>query len=201
MSRKGVSAQEKRDRLLNVFHESCEVYQLKELEKIGPTKGISGPAVQETLQTLVDDDFVSVDKIGISKFYWSFPMAAVQKKKNRLEELDLGLKIEADKQVRLRCAIQEESQGQEESDERALLIERLHELQKENVTLEEKLATHSIAAKLAKKVNADKVAKEAANRWADQIWFLRTYCEAELNTSERYFNEAFGIDDDYLDLV
>lgn len=38
--RKGVSLEEKRNRLLNIYHESKDVFNLKEIEKLGSKAGI-----------------------------------------------------------------------------------------------------------------------------------------------------------------
>lgn len=40
--------------------------QLKELEKLGPRKGVITQSVKDVVQSLVDDDLVSKDKIGTS---------------------------------------------------------------------------------------------------------------------------------------
>ena len=60
MSKKrGLSVDEKRSKMLEVFYEKKEVFQLKELEKICPKeKGITPMSVKEILQSLVDDDLV-----------------------------------------------------------------------------------------------------------------------------------------------
>ena len=40
MVRKGVSLQEKRERILRIYHESKEVFNLKEIEKLGSKAGV-----------------------------------------------------------------------------------------------------------------------------------------------------------------
>jgi len=55
------------------------LFQLKELEKMGPRKGVIAQSVKDVVQSLVDDDLVSKDKIGTSVSYhpkqWrSFPL-------------------------------------------------------------------------------------------------------------------------------
>lgn len=35
-------------------------------------------AVKDTLQTLVDDGLVNMEKIGTSNYFWSYPSAAIQ---------------------------------------------------------------------------------------------------------------------------
>jgi hypothetical protein len=41
-------------------------FQLKELEKLGPKKGVISQSVKDVVQSLVDDDLVLKDKIGTS---------------------------------------------------------------------------------------------------------------------------------------
>ena len=51
--------------------ELCCEFQLKELEKLGPKKGVITQSVKDVVQSLVDDDLVLKDKIGtsVSKFF------------------------------------------------------------------------------------------------------------------------------------
>lgn len=71
---KGVSAEEKRTRLLQLFYEKKQFYQLKDLEKLAPKeKGIVANSVKDTLQNLVDSGLVDTDKIGLSVYFWAFP--------------------------------------------------------------------------------------------------------------------------------
>lgn len=42
------------------------MFQLKELEKLGPKKGVISQSVKDVVQSLVDDDLVLKDKIGTS---------------------------------------------------------------------------------------------------------------------------------------
>ena len=58
MKKKPLSFEEKRIRLLSVFHESKEVFNIHELEKIGPKKGIVFQSVKEVLQSLTADELV-----------------------------------------------------------------------------------------------------------------------------------------------
>lgn len=44
----------------------CCSFQLKELEKMGPKKGVISQSVKDVIQSLVDDDLVLKDKIGSS---------------------------------------------------------------------------------------------------------------------------------------
>jgi hypothetical protein len=42
------------------------IFQLKELEKMGPKKGVISQSVKDVVQSLVDDDLVLKDKTGTS---------------------------------------------------------------------------------------------------------------------------------------
>ena len=89
MSKKrGLSLEEKRERMIEIFYEKKEVFQLKDLEKIAPKeKGITAQTVKEVLQSLVDDGKIDSDKIGTSVYFWAFPSKAFNKKKQKLETL------------------------------------------------------------------------------------------------------------------
>ena len=86
---KGLSYDAKRDKMLELFHETSEVYNFKELEKLGPKKGVISQAVKEIIASLVADGLVtseyvssstmlsvyslSTRKLGSGVYYWSFP--------------------------------------------------------------------------------------------------------------------------------
>ena len=71
--RKGLSFDEKRQRLLDIYYNLKEPLNLKEIEKLGPRKGIIPQAVKEVNQSLIDDNLVESDKIGIGAFFWALP--------------------------------------------------------------------------------------------------------------------------------
>lgn len=73
-SKKKLSMDEKRIRLRELFIEKGEFFNLKELEKIASKeKGIVMNTVKDVLQTLIDDETITSDKIGTSTYYWIAP--------------------------------------------------------------------------------------------------------------------------------
>ncbi len=62
--KKGLSAADKRDRMLEIFHDSADVFVIKDVEKLSVKKGIISQAVKDVLQSLIDDDLVHCEKIG-----------------------------------------------------------------------------------------------------------------------------------------
>lgn len=72
--KKPLSLQEKRERILEIFHDSKEFYQLKDIEKIASTqKGVVEKSVKDVLFSLADEGLVDSDRIAQSVYYWSFP--------------------------------------------------------------------------------------------------------------------------------
>jgi Fe2+ or Zn2+ uptake regulation protein len=68
MPPKGLSAEEKKRRMLLWMYEKHEVLTLKELEdKCSKATGITLGTIKETLKSLVDDGLVDTDKIGAGK--------------------------------------------------------------------------------------------------------------------------------------
>ncbi|XP_065490289.1 meiotic nuclear division protein 1 homolog isoform X1 [Caloenas nicobarica] len=87
--KKGLSFEEKRVRMMEIFFETKDVFQLKDIEKIAPKeKGITSMSVKEILQSLVDDGMVDTDRIGTSNYFWAFPSKALHARKRKLEELE-----------------------------------------------------------------------------------------------------------------
>ena len=87
-NKKGLSLDEKRKKMMEIFYESKDVFLLKDLEKIAPKlKGITPMSVKDVVTSLVDDGmvdtflqlllltFIQVDseKIGTSIYFWAFP--------------------------------------------------------------------------------------------------------------------------------
>jgi Fe2+ or Zn2+ uptake regulation protein len=56
--KKGLSLEQKRERVLEIFHSNDDVFQLKEVEKEAVKKGVVLQSVKEVVQSLVDDDLV-----------------------------------------------------------------------------------------------------------------------------------------------
>jgi len=87
--KRGLSLEEKRQRMLEIFYTKKEFFLLKELEKIAPKeKGITSQSVKDVLQSLVDDNLVDTDKIGTSVYFWSFPSKATQNRKRAIADVE-----------------------------------------------------------------------------------------------------------------
>ncbi|ETN81056.1 Mnd1 family protein [Necator americanus] len=86
--KKGLSLEEKRAKMLELFYESQDIFQMKELEKIAPKKkGVISQSVKEVTQSLLDDGLIECEKIGPFVCYWAFPSKAMQTDSKRRSEL------------------------------------------------------------------------------------------------------------------
>lgn len=103
-----LSRDEKRARLLEIFHESQEFYQLKDLEKLSKAKGLIQNQVKTILETLVNEELVDSEKIGASQYYWSFANKALKAKQRQKGELKDTRKMLDDKLVTLEAALKSE---------------------------------------------------------------------------------------------
>ncbi|XP_014251585.1 meiotic nuclear division protein 1 homolog [Cimex lectularius] len=197
--RRGVSADEKKARLLNLFHEKKEFFQLKELETIASKeKGIVAQTVKDVLQSLVDDNLVETDKIGTSTYYWSFPSHSIKMKKMEIARLEKEIENTRKALFETKDKIIEAKVGREDMSKRTHVIEENKVITAENEYLLKELQKYkqNDSADLEKMLNDTEVAKEAANRWTDNISSLKSWCKNKFFIEEDVINKQFGIPED-----
>ncbi|KAH1241774.1 Meiotic nuclear division protein 1 [Glycine max] len=72
--------------MLPIFYESQDFYLLKELEKMGPRKGVISQSVKDFVQSLVDDDLVSKDRNFYERVEAIADLKAIGQKHNELKD-------------------------------------------------------------------------------------------------------------------
>jgi len=186
-----------------IFLETKDVYTLKELEKVAPkSKGITQQSVKDIVQALCDDSEIKNDKIGISNYFWCFPSDELNNRNVKMDKLNTEIESSKRKRESIQSEIGEAGKGREESESRAAKLQKLAELQKANVDMRKELqqfADNNPLLVQAMKEDAQ-TAKEAANRWTDNIFSLRSYCSSNFNIDADTFNKSFEIPED-LDYV
>ncbi|KAH9762750.1 Meiotic nuclear division protein 1-like [Citrus sinensis] len=136
MSKKrGLSLEEKRGKILEIFYESQDFYLLKELEKLGPKKGVITQSVKDVVQSLVDDDLVLKDKIGTSVYFWSLPSCAGNQLRNVYRKLESDLQSSKKRHTELVEQCNALKKGREESDEREEALEELKAVELKHIEL------------------------------------------------------------------
>ncbi|CAN7985202.1 unnamed protein product [Ixodes hexagonus] len=197
--RKGVSAEEKRQRVLQLFYEKKDVFQLKELEKIAPKeKGVIAQAVKDVVQSLVDDGLVDSEKIGTSVYFWSFPSKAISTRKRKIEDLKAKLDDACKKLKSVEAQVEKAQVGREDSSERTQLLGTLAETEAECQALRVQVQQHrDCDPEVLEEVKAQAAtAREAANRWTDNIFGIKSWTKNKFFIEESVLNKQFSIPED-----
>lgn len=198
--KKGLSLEEKRTRMLEIFFESKDVYQLKDIEKIAPKqKGITPMAVKEVLQSLVDDNMVDSERVGTSNYYWAFPSKALNTRKLRLDELKKQISEAKQKKESLKKSVDAAKVGRQDTNKRSALLKELEGLRQESSRLKTDLEKYRECdpevVEEMKKSNV--VAKEAVSRWTDNVFAIKSWTKKKFSFDDSRINKAFGIPDDF----
>ena len=77
----GRTTADKKKMLLKIYHTKKEPFNLKELTKLAKAAGLA-EAVQDVNTQLMDDNYVSSDKIGTGNYFWAFPGRKVLKRRS-----------------------------------------------------------------------------------------------------------------------
>nr|GEZ71126.1 meiotic nuclear division protein 1 homolog [Tanacetum cinerariifolium] len=89
--------------------------ELKELEKLGVRKGVISQSIKDVVQSLVDDDLVSKDKIGTSVYFWSLPSCAGNQLRNVSKRLESELQSRKKRHIELVEQCESLKKGREDS--------------------------------------------------------------------------------------
>jgi len=177
---KGVSAAEKKERMLKLFRESKDVFTKKEIESRSTKVGIISNAVEGVLKELVGDDLVREEKVGISTYWWSFPGEDAAKKRRELSEqqaavAELTPKLEQLQQQQASATAAAGGEG-DASELQALetSIDALRGRQKAASEELTKLTKQGADDWGARKADLA-VLFEGANRWTDNLFTLKKY--------------------------
>ncbi|KAF8712044.1 hypothetical protein HU200_028876 [Digitaria exilis] len=164
--------------MLQIFYESQDFFLLKELEKMGPKKGVISQSVKDVVQSLVDDDLVLKDKIGTSVYFWSLPSCAGNQLRNTYNKLESDLSNSKSRYLELVEQRDNLKRGREDSEEREAALEELKAVELHHKKLKEELAAYadSDPSALEAMKDAIDVAHSAANRWTDNIFTLQQWC-------------------------
>lgn len=201
MSKKrGLSLEEKRTRLLELFFERKDFFLLKELEKIAPKeKGITSMSVKEVLQSLVDDNLVDTDKIGTSIYFWAYPSKAMHTRKQKLQQLTEQIS-ECEKKIASTTKLLKQANiGREQSDDRETILQELAQQEKLCKELEKELERYrecdpEVLENMQKETL---MAKEGANRWTDNVFTIKSWCVRKFGLEEKMIDKNFEIPEDF----
>mmetsp|Transcript_1605 Transcript_1605/g.2038 ORF Transcript_1605/g.2038 Transcript_1605/m.2038 type:complete len:222 (+) Transcript_1605:117-782(+) len=214
---KRMSAEEKRKVITGLYHTSKDVYTEKEIVSLATKAGVNANSIIDINQSLCDDNLVDTEKIGGSKYFWSFPAKADRMR--QLEHEETVRKIEVllgkgivEAEVKLADAKrgrEEEEDGGNGDDEgekpmtRAAKMARRSELAKsvaEKTAELDKLKENDPQA-IADLEKELKLVTEAATRWTDNVFACQEYMVKKRGMVKKEVNKMIGITDafDYPD--
>ena len=201
--RKGLSLDDKKHKIMEIFAEKQEFFQLKEIEVLAKKeKGLNPMQVKDLVQSLVDDDMIDVEKVGISTYYWAFKSKLTAQKKFKLDSMKENLRGLEVKEQELRSKLESSKVGREESDEKDNILKEIGEQAQKLASVQKELEElkDSDPSLWEEKEEEIKLALSGANRWTDNIFSLVSWCKSKFNMEEKKLNDAFGIPED-LDYV
>ncbi|XP_051558546.1 meiotic nuclear division protein 1 homolog isoform X1 [Myxocyprinus asiaticus] len=194
--KKGLSLEEKRSRMMEIFFETKDVFQLKDIEKIAPkSKGITPMSVKDVLQSLVDDNMVDTERVGTSNYYWAFPSKALHARKRRLEELERQHEEGKQRKIALQQAVDKAKVGREINEEREALQKELVTLKGQRDQMKAELEKYKecdpeVVEEMRK---ANITAKEAVSRWTDNVFAIKSWAKKKFSFEDSRLDKAFGI--------
>ncbi|XP_039606209.1 meiotic nuclear division protein 1 homolog [Polypterus senegalus] len=198
--KKGLSLEEKRSRMMEIFFETKDVFQLKDMEKIAPKmKGITPMSVKDVLQSLVDDGMVDTERVGTSNYYWAFPSKALHARKRKLNDLEKQIAEGEQKKTALELAVKKAKMGRQDTDNRAALLKELQELREQRNLIKAEVEKYKECdPDVVEEIRqSNKTAKEAANRWTDNVFAIKSWAKRKFAFEESKIDKTFGIPEDF----
>lgn len=185
--------------MLKIFTESADVFQLKDIEKIAPKRGIISQAVKDVVTQLTADGLVDTEKIGTSTYYWSFPGKLNLAKKAKLAELHAKVKDMSAKQKSLKEQLNDFEASDADKENKAELMEKLVTLRSKRDKLKGEIAKYADCdPELLETMKEDiDNGKDAIVRWTDNVFSIRSWIKEKTNFTESEVNKNFGIPDDF----
>ncbi|KAJ2964392.1 hypothetical protein NQZ79_g595 [Umbelopsis isabellina] len=160
-----------------------------------------------------------MEKIGSSNYFWSYPSAASQQRKNKIEELEKAVAHLEHSNAALDVEINNARSSREPSELRDMALAELEQEQLLQEQNEKELARYRECDPkiLQAKAKAAETAKEGANRWTgtkipvttlleantnktlflDNIFAIQSHCVAKFGIEKSDFNRNFRISDDF----
>jgi len=192
-----LSVEEKRVKLLEIFHETKDFFTLKELERLAAKRGVVSQTVKDVLQTLVDDNLVELDKIGISNFYWSFPSARGSALTNKTANSERELMVLESRETELKASIAASRAERLETTGREELLSSWNALKSSVAARQSELAQYTGSGGIDAKARGLVLAQEAASRWTENLSIAIQYISVNFSLPAEDVHRLGGIPDDF----
>ena len=179
--KKGLSLEDKRQILLNLFKGSGSFFHYKDIEKHCTQNKISFMIVKDLLAGITADNLLETEKIGSSAYYWSLPNRVFEAKKKQLERENANIENSKKEIENLKQKIEENKKIRVENDERKHNLEELAELenQKKEYLKILKDFENKDPEKYEKYKNATKCMGQLNDVWVDNIYTIEQWMKTK----------------------
>ena len=172
---------------------------MQELEKLGKKAGVVEQTVKDVVQSLVDDNMVNQDKVGSINVFYSFPSAQMVRLKTEIKDLNEAEEVMKQKIISVEKKIQELHKTRPQGEKRNREMSEFVQLKKQKKTNEEEINVWqqndpAILDEIESKI---KIAKDAANRWTDNIWAIESYLVKKKNQDRKVVKKFLGVTDSF----
>ena len=189
--KKGLSLEDKRQILLQLFKGSGSFYHYKDIEKHCTQNKISFMLVKELLAGITADNLLETEKIGSSAFYWYLPNRVYEAKKKQLEREQTNIENAKNEIENLKQKTEENKAIRVENDERKKNLEELAELEnqkKEYLKILKDFESKD-PEKYEKYINTTKHMEQLNEFWVDNIYTIEQWMKN--NRPDMEFEKVF----------
>lgn len=199
---KGVPAEQKRLNVQKKVMDSGDFFSSKEMEKICASCGIGGMQFKAELNTIMGDDLLRSDKIGLSHYYWKLKSEAAKEQEKRSKDCQSQLESLKGRKKHLEEAIAKQKKRKADESGREELLQRYYSLEKECKEKRNAVSAFSDSdpEALEKMKKAKSTGYEAAVRWTHNVWALESYMMKKCVGQEKELKGHFkscGYTDDF----
>jgi len=198
---KRMSAEEKRKAVMGIYHKTKSVYTEKEIVALITKAGVNSNTAGDINQNLVDDGLVDMQKIGGTKYYWSFPGKKDRELQVKYEATLTAIESTKSSFNEAKAKLADVKRGREEDDDgnRMKKLAKIDEMKKAKAALEkelEKLKENDPQA-LADLRKEMRFCTESANRWTDNLFQCKSYLVKKRSMSKKEAGQLVGISSDF----
>ncbi|KAI5188538.1 hypothetical protein NECID01_0151 [Nematocida sp. AWRm77] len=200
---KPLQMEEKVERLHQLFLEKKTFFRVKDLEKIAPKeKGIVAQSVKDVVEILLAENKIKEDKIGATKYYWSFPSDITKEIKNKHAKLQSDAARFQDRVKHFKESVAVLKANREGSEERTQQLLDLKAKQEKLKEIDAQLAVYEennpeYINSVREEVEA---LREETNITTEHIFILTNYLCNQYGMERKEFMKSFSIPEDMEDV-
>ncbi|MBW0532195.1 hypothetical protein O181_071910 [Austropuccinia psidii MF-1] len=196
MSKNRVSAEEKRTRTLEFFHESNSFFILKDLIRLIPkAKGVVSQSVEDIVKELVDDGLVQTEKIGTINVYWSFPSQSSKTISKAIDALSAEYNAVNETTEEIKANLESAAKDRQANVEREDNLKEIQVLRQNIAEMKAQLKKYNNCDphNQEEKAKLCSLYKTGAEIWTENLSILMSYCRDNYRIDRHGFCAQFDL--------